>query len=351
MRIGPATPPLVGDTNIFDFPEMWINRNVEDILEYRWSLITGIKIANVKKPEDKLIEELRLLAMSSKPVDIELALKKPPRLFMTFSEQEPPQGPRSPLANMKVIGNPSIPRPVEKAHDDTDLPAFEAVVSLYESGLPVSYIQKIFSTGALGIKKQRRLVPTRWSITAVDSMLCKKLIREIKEYNPLNDILVFRYRVHENLFIAILYPAKWSYEWMEAWWPGSTWNPGVGKVVVEGDYEDYHGRTSYPSIGGCYYASMLATLEYLKRIKRQATAILLREIYPGFRIPVGVWFVRESVRAMFNSPPLLKTDSLGEVLEFLEKETKLGSNKWFSSSVLLRRIRFTRAIYDFLKKD
>ncbi|WP_256957825.1 hypothetical protein [Thermococcus litoralis] len=203
VRIGPATPPLMGDTSVFDFPEMWINRKVEDILEYRWSLITGIKIANVKKPEDRLIEELRLLAMSSKPVDIELALKKPPRPFMTFSEQEPPQGPRSPLANMKVIGNPSIPRPVEKVYDDTDLPAFEAVVSLYESGLPVSYIQKIFSTGAFGIKKQRRLVPTRWSITAVDSMLCKKLIKEIKEYNPLNEILVFRYRVHENLFIAI----------------------------------------------------------------------------------------------------------------------------------------------------
>lgn len=351
VRIGPATPPLMGDTSVFDFPEMWINRKIEDILEYRWSLITGIKIANVKKPEDRLIEELRLLAMSSKPVDIELALKKPPRPFMTFSEQEPPQGPRSPLANMKVIGNPSIPRPVEKVYDDTDLPAFDAVVSLYESGLPVSYIQKIFSTGAFGIKKQRRLVPTRWSITAVDSVLCKKLIKEIKEYNPLNEILVFRYRVHENLFIAILYPAKWSYEWMEAWWPGSTWNPGLDNVVIEGDYEDYHGRTSYPSIGGCYYASMLATLEYLKRIKRQATAILLREIYPGFKIPVGVWFVRESVRAMLNSPPVLKTDSLDEVLEFLERDTKLGSSKWFSSSVLLRRIRFTRPIDEFLKKD
>ncbi len=96
---------------------------------------------------------------------------------------------------------------------------------------------------------------------------------------------------------------------------------------------------------------MLATLEYLKRIKRQATAILLREIYPGFKIPVGVWFVRESVRAMFNSPPVLRTDSLDEVLEFLEKETKLGSNRWFSSSVLLRRIRFTRPIDEFLKKD
>ncbi|RLF83620.1 hypothetical protein DRN48_07595 [Thermococci archaeon] len=351
VRIGPATPPLIGDTKIFDFPELWITQKIEDILEYRWSLITGIKIANVKKPEDKLIDELRLLAMSSKPVDVEIILKKPPRPFMTFNEHEPPQGPRSPLTNMKILGNPSIPRPVEKAHDDIDLPAFEAVMHLYESGVPVSHIQKVFSTGAFGVKGRRRLVPTRWSITAVDSMLCRNLIKEIKDYEPLNEILVFRYRLHDNLFIAILYPAKWSYEWMEAWWPGSTWNPSADNVVIEGDHEGYHGRTTYPGIGGCYYASMLATLEYLKSIKRQATAILLREIYPGFKIPVGVWFVRESVRTMFNSPPVLKTDNLDEVMELLDRETKLGSGKWLSSSALLKRIKFTKTIDEFLKND
>lgn len=324
---------------------------VEDILEYRWSLITGFKVLDARKPEDRLLEEARLLVLSSKPVDVQVILEKPPKPIITFNEHEPPQGPRSPLEKLRVLGSPNIPRPLEKAHYDTDLLAGEAIVYLYESNIPVSHIQKAFSLGSFGVGGQRRLVPTRWSITAVDSTLCKHIVKEIKEYNPVNDILVFEKRIHDNLFVAILYPAKWSYEWMEAWWPGSTWNPVGSSVVVEGDYEDYFGRTTYPSIGGCYYASMLATLEYLRSLRRQATAILLREIYPGFNIPIGVWFVRESCREMFREGPVLRAQSLKEVCEYLDKHTRLGCNTWFKSSKLLRRIASTRRIEEFAKRE
>ena len=350
VRAGPSTPPLTGDTSVFDYPELWSAKRVEEILEYRWTLITGFKVFDVRRPsDDRILEETRLVVLSSKPVDVQVVLQKPPRPLITFSEHEPPQGPRSPLESLRVLGNPSIPRPLEKAYYDTDLPAADAVIYLYNSGVAVSHIQKAFSLGSFGLKGQRRLVPTRWSITAVDSIICRWLVKEVKSYEEINEIHVYEYRVHDNLFIGILYPAKWSYEWMEAWWPGSTWNPLGLNVVVEGDYEDYFGRTTYPSIGGCYYASMLATLEHLKAMKRQATAILLREIYPGFNIPIGVWFVRESCRSMFKKGPVLKTDSLREVCEYLDKSTKLGCQKWFSSSRLIKRLATTRRIEDYFR--
>jgi len=350
VRAGPSTPPLIGDTTIFDYPELWRERRIEEILEYRWSLVTGFKVFDVRKPDNRILEEARLLVLSSKPVDVQVVLEKPPRPIITFNEHEPPQGPRSPLESLKILGNPSIPHPLEKTYYDFDLSASEAVLYLYESNIPVSHIQKAFSLGSFGLKNQRRLVPTRWSITAVDSIISKSLIKEVKEYEVVGEIQVYEYRVHDNLFIAILYPEKWSYEWMEAWWPGSTWNPIGLQVVVEGDYEDYHGRTTYPSIGGCYYASMLATLEHLKKLRKQATAILLREIYPGFNLPIGVWFVRESCREMYRKGPVLKTFSLREVCEYLDKSTKLGCTKWFSSSRLLRRITSTRKISEFFKR-
>ncbi|MEM1618603.1 MAG: Nre family DNA repair protein [Desulfurococcaceae archaeon] len=350
VRAGPATPPLTGDTSVFDYPEMWRSLRIEDILEYRWTLITGYKLYDVRKPYDSVLEEVRLLVLSSTPVDVRVVLEKKPRPMITFGEHEPPQGPRAPLQSIRVLGNPRIPKPLEKAYYDTDLKASEAVVYLYESGVPVSHIQKVFSVGALGVKEQRRLVPTRWSITAVDSILCRALIKSIKEYAPVNEIMVYDYRVHENLFVGIIYPAKWSYEWMEAWWPGSTWNPAGLNVVVEGDYEDYFGRTTYPGIGGCYYASMLATLEHLMSIKKQATAVLLREIYPGFNVPIGVWFVRESCRAMFSRGPVLRTNDFKEVCEYLNKVTKLGCRKWLESSRLLKRLVNVRKISEFAKK-
>jgi hypothetical protein len=351
VRAGPSAPPVLGDTSLFDYPEKWSSLRIEDILEYRWTLITGYKLFDVRKPDDKVLEEGRLLVLSSKPVDVKVILEKPPIPIITFNEHEPPQGPRSPLENIRVLGNPVIPRPLDKAYTDTDLNAREAVTYLYESNIPVSHIQKAFSIGSFGLKNQRRLVPTRWSITAVDSLLCKHLLKNVKQYESINEIHVYEHRVHDNLFIAILYPSKWSYEWMEAWWPGSTWNPIGSNVVIEGDYEDYFGRTTYPGIGGCYYASMLATLEHLNRTRRQATAILLREIYPGFNIPIGVWFVRESCRQMFQKGHVLRTNSLREVCEYLDKSTTLGCMKWFKSSKLLKRITHTRRIEEFIKKS
>ncbi|MEM4528185.1 MAG: Nre family DNA repair protein [Desulfurococcaceae archaeon] len=349
VRAGPSTPPLIGDTAIFDYPENWLGKRIEEILEYRWLLVTGFRVVDVRKPSDKVLDESRLIALSSRPVDVVIVLNKPPKPTISLNDHEPPQGPRSMLENLRILSNPVIPRPVDRVYNDVDLPASDAVVYLYEHGISVSHIQKILSMGGLGVKGQRRLVPTRWSITAVDSVLCKHLAKEIKRYSVINEIMVFEKKIHDNLFIAILYPAKWSYEWLEAWWPGSIWNPGQGDVVVEGDYEDYFGRTTYPGIGGCYYASMLATLEYLRGAKRQASAILMREIYPGFNIPIGVWFVRESCRAMFKSGPVLRTNDLREVYEFLDKETRLGAGKWFSSSRLIQRIAWTRRIGEYFK--
>lgn len=349
VKTGISTPPLTGDTSIFDYPEKWINLRIEDIVEYRWNLVTGYKIRDVNRPEDPLLDEIRYVVLSSKPVEVSITLSKTPRSILTFSEYEPPRGPRAPLLKLRILGNPTIPRPLEKVYYDIDLPASEAVIYLYESGIPISHIQKVFSLGSLGLRDQRRLVPTRWSITAVDNIICRSIIKEIKKYPEISEIEIYEYRIHNNLFTGILIPAKWSYEWIEAWWPGSTWNPTGREVVVEGDYEDYVGRKTYPSIGGCYYASMLATLEYLKKTRRQATAILLREIYSGFKLPIGVWFVRESCREMFKKPPVFKTSDMRELCIYLDEKTRLGCGKWFKSSTLLKRISSTRRILDFKK--
>jgi len=348
VNIGPSAPPERGDTRIYDYPENWIGLRIEDILEYRWSMVTGatrVKVIDVNNP---LVDKIRELTLSIKPVDVEIYLEKPPKSSIRFSEHEPPQGPRAPLRDLRVVGNPSIPRVVDSVYGDRDLKAIEAVLTLYRHGIPVSMIQKLLSIGALG--KYRRLVPTRWSITAVDSMVSDELLEKVKDYPFINRIEVYVRRYYDNLFIAILVPGKWSYEWMEAWWPGSTWNPGAEEIIVEGDHEGFRGRSSYPDIGGCYYATRLAVSEHLHSRGKQAVAIVLREIYPGFNLPLGVWFVRENIRAMFREKPLLVTDSFREVLELIDRETKLGSRKWVESSYLLKRILYTETIDKYLSK-
>ena len=351
VNVGPSLPPVVGDTSIYDLPEKWINLSLEKILDYRWSLVTGSQKISVGDVYSPFITRLHEVVLSVKPVEVEVYLEKPPKPVLSFSEYEPPQGPRAPLKNFRVIGNPRIPRVIDRAYTDTDLKASEAIIMLYERGVPVTHIQRILSIGAVGTKKLRRLVPTRWSITAVDDTVSKHLIEKIKDYPEINEIEVYVRRHYDNLFIAILVPGKWSFEWMEAWWPGSTWNPGESEIVVEGDYEGYHGRTTYASIGGCYYATRLAVAEHLYSRRRQAVAIVLREIYPGFNLPIGVWFVRENIRAMLRRKPVLVTNRLSDALRIIDRETRLGSKKWVKASRLLQRLLYIKKITDYLGLD
>ena len=348
VSLGPSLPPVTGDTSIYDLPEKWLSLSLERILDYRWSLITGSRRVNIYSVDDPFIERLHELVLSVKPVDVEVSLEKPPKPMLSFSEYEPPQGPRAPLKEFRVVGNPWIPRVIDKVYSDTDLKAAEAIVELYRSGVPVTHIQRIFSVGALGARKNRRIVPTRWSITAVDDTISKHLVEKIKDYDEISEIEVYVRRYYDNLFIAILVPGKWSFEWMEAWWPGSTWNPGSDEIIVEGDYEGYRGRTTYASIGGCYYATRLAVAEYLYKRKKQATAIVLREIYPGFNLPIGVWFVRENIRAMLRRGPVLKTSEIWEALKIIDRGTKLGLRKWLKASKLLQKILYVKRITEYL---
>jgi len=331
---GPMAPMETGETSIYDFPELWVSKPIDDIVSMRLGLFLGRKTVSVKNVDDRFVQDLQQLVLVLRPVDIEMKFAKKPTGF-SFSEYEPPMGPRAPIEKLKIVSMPSTARVVERVYSDVDASATDAVIELYRGGVPVSQIQKIFSVGALGNAKRRRLVPTRWAITAVDDIISKHLINErIRFFKHLSEIQVFVRMYAKNLFISILVPGEWSFEWMEAWFPNSTWNPGGVEVAIEGDYEFFKPREEYASIGGCYYASRLATAEYLNKISRQAISIVLREIYPGFDIPIGVWFVREQLRAMYSQQPY-RVSSLEEALKIVDKYSALGSKTWVKKSRLL----------------
>ena len=48
-------------------------------------------------------------------------------------------------------------------------------------GFDENYLSRILSAGTLGVKTQRKLVPTRWSITATDDTIGKELISQVKD--------------------------------------------------------------------------------------------------------------------------------------------------------------------------
>lgn len=334
---GPLVPPILGDTSLLDAPELWLGKSIEEIVDFRTQLVRGKFRVNVKKysKAGNLMDLTRDLALSNVSVDTEVAFKKKPGRRFFLDGEVQPMGPSAPLRNIE-IGETKVDHRIEKAYGDSDLKAADAVSELHQDGVAISRIQKAFSVGAFGLKKQRRLVPTRWSITAVDSIVSRRLVGEAVKGSPfINEYRVYELGYLDNRFVVLMTPSSWKYEWIEAWYPGSAWNPGSRSIAMCGDSEGYKGRTTYSTLGGCYYAVRLAAAEHLATEGRQAGVLALREIHPGFITPLGVWINRESVREALRSD-CKKFDELSDALAYVASRFEIRFEEWVKTSTLLK---------------
>ena len=332
INIYPSTPPFSGDTGYLEDESKWLSLDLNDFISGRLSLLRGgikVSVDDASNPDYRL-QEIQVSSLSSTPVDVEMTVERSFRDNVVLDENITPMGPSSPLKSIK-FGNYHIDNRIEKIYYDRDLKASEGVIGLYRKGMGINGISKALSAGSLGTGKKRRIVPTRWSITATDKSISDSLVDEIKDYREIDSFEVYVRKTEGNLFIAVLAPGQWMFEWGEAWFPGSTWNSFGDSVEIELDYEGYHGRKTYPAIGGCYYSLRLAVAEKYKEMKRTGSAMLWREIYPGFNLPVGVWYVRENVRELFRSKPE-KFDTVNDAIKYVSKFTAVDIKAWKAKS-------------------
>jgi len=168
----------------------------------------------------------------------------------------------------------------------------------------------------------------------------------IKDFPLVNHYEVYESNYLGNRFEVLLVPDAWAYEAYEAWFPGTVWNPDTKHVAIVTDWEGYNGRSKYASMGGCYYAGRLAVLEHLMRVRRQARVFIIREAYPDYILPVGVWQVRENVRNAMQQPPLVY-DTMDEALGRIKGRLSIGLDHWLESGFLLRQTMSQRKITEY----
>jgi hypothetical protein len=101
-------------------------------------------------------------------------------------------------------------------------------------------------------------------------------------------------------------------------------------------------------VGGCYYSTRLAVAEALERMGKQASALVLREIRPGYILPVGVWNVRESVRAALKTQPTI-FDDFQHALEFACREFRIQPGVWVRNSHLIREEMFQTRLNQYFR--
>ena len=336
VLVGPMLPPVHGDTMILDAPEKWTGKSLEDIVNYRLSLVRGIKPVKIDDVGQKYIENLQEMSMSEKSTDAEMELVKNASPTVSIDGDSPIFGPIGEIKSAK-FSNSSSDKNIQRTFYDRDLLANDAIVELYNRGIEISRIQKCFSIGMFG--KNRKLVPTRWSITATDDIVSKSLVEKILEYSVLDTPLVFSYDHLGNFFAVVMFPGRWMFEMQEAWYDEQ------GNVGFGSDFEDVKGLTHYPETAGAHFASRLAVAEYLDENKIQAAVMVLREIRPEYAVPVGVWQVREGVRMALKQKPSV-VSNFQEGLDFACKKLSIAKKEWLAHSKLYL-VKKQKSISDF----
>ncbi len=335
VNIGPMVPPELGDTTIMGSPEMWVGKSIEDIVKFRANLVRGMYRTKVSNADNGKVEEMVAeLALADRCSTVQEILKHKPVLKMSFDENSQPYGPSATMESMSIENSRANPQ-VESAYFDTAMTAKNAIVELYQKGVFVSKIQKSLSAGVLGVGKNRKFVPTRWSITAVDDTLGKHRLGTVKSYEPIDSIRVYGTVALDNRWLVIMIPGSWEYELVEAWYPNTTWNESKKSIDIFSSYEGFSGRKTYAEIGGCYYAARLASAELLDKVKRQAKVVILREAHSGYIMPVGVWNVREHVRQALKGEPAI-LEGMDQLFDLVKSVMDIEIPTWIQNSTLLK---------------
>ncbi len=331
--------------NNHDNVPVWSKENykIGRIIDLRTQLINSNFSMNVKNFKNRFFDISQEISMANKPTDVEVNLKDKPQFTINLNQDVTPHGANIELKKVRITENPHIPTKIQKVVDDTDFKANDALIKLYSKDFDEHYLTRLLSVGNLGVKKQRKLVPTRWSITAVDDNVGKHIIKEIKDYNNKLGYCVFFGSHLGNYYLIMTFPDVWSYELFET---------HVRSTSFSTDVEGYTGRKTYAQeTAGGYYSVRLAILEKLKEMKRQAKIITLRFITDEYWAPLGVWVTREAARDAMKSKPVEFSDKelmLKYVKALIRKKLGYNVDNLLNYSKLLKEVKTQKKVWEFI---
>ncbi len=362
INVGFLSPQFSGEIEHYDSPKLWSSGKfaVKTIAELRSNLVNSRTSGNVLQPRrspagisignSRFLEIVQEVGLASKAVELEVNLREIPKLQFQSEREIIPFGPQGELIKAKITANPKVDSRVERVFSDTDLKAASAVLFLYQKGFEENFLTKLISVGGMGLKHNRKLVPTRWSITAVDDTLGQELIKEVKDFS-IGDYQLYFGGEWGNYYLILFFPEIWSYELFEMYldYKVNPWSK-EGHFYSTDD-EGYSGRKEYAKeCAGGYYASRLPILEKMKENKRQQSALVLRFITPDYTVPLGVWVCREATRKSLAEKPIGFASEelmLRYASELIKKKFGFDLSLLLGKSKLLKKKKEQRKLGEF----
>jgi hypothetical protein len=342
---GPLVPPVrIDEAPLMERPDLWLDHTIDEILSLRFSLVRTKKHLPVDAAVDppRVLAETQTLALSESALYSEATLLKRPSFTSVFSDRTLPIGPSAPLDTFHLEDQPKVPKIVDKVTSDTDYKAVSGVMDLFYGGVRQEQITRLLSVGILGQRKKRKLVPTKWSITAIDDIVGRRLHKRVLRYPSINDFQVSIDQALGNTVAILFYPSGWQFEALECWLGGL--NP-----TIINDYEYGKGRKDYAKdVVGAYYATRLPVLEYLSGIRKQSGAIVFLETDPQVWIPLGVWRFREIAKRALDRG-VKKFQSMEEAIAEIGNYLRNPVQRWLQKSQLFQDYKNQLKLTDFIQ--
>ncbi len=343
--VGEKGYPYLATHNISNEDKNSSYRNTSDIVKKDYKEIIPIKAKNIlgstdhsyaKKVDNKILEEIRDVYKSKKDIQVNTQFEKE----LTFNKVLVNKvsgvvGSKNPLESLEALENTPTEKIVEK-FTNGEIKSREAIITLYERGINEHQIINLLALGSFGVELNKKLVPTRWAITAYDQTIEKYLHKKIIQFRPLDYYELYTYEDKGNSFVIILIPDTFSGEVIEQF-----------DNTVEKDYvgNDNKLNKEEPETAGGFFATKIGIFEQLTSRKRQASFISIR-IIKNYDIPLGVVFVRESIREAMKKGKF-RTTKLEELRTYI-MENFSEHYRYFEDSKVFSEKRKQKKLGDFL---
>lgn len=331
-----------------------VKKSYNEILPLKAKSILGSTQKNyIKKPKARIVEELRDIYKSKTAIEMQSSFDKEITFNKILSSKVAGvMGSQNELTKLEAQENTRTSNKIEK-FTANDIKAREAIISLYEKGVSEHQIINLLALGSFGIEINRKLVPTKWAISAYDQTIDNYLHKKIQKYSLINQYEIYQDRDKGNDFIIILLPDTFSAEIVETWdISGFDQSEATGKwktdkkMIIEQDYVGNNNKLGYtePNCSGGYWATKSPINRFLDQRKKQASYISIRFI-DNYEIPLGVVFVRECARKALKNC-IFKSSSQKEVEDFL-KQYSPRHYYHFKTSKLLKEQQTQKKITSF----
>lgn len=343
--VGEKNYPFLKTHNVSNEGEESSFMNSGDLVKKEYSEVFKAKAKNIlgstesehiRKPHTRIKEEIRDIYKARKPIIFSSEFEKEIKFNkVQVNKTTGIVGAKNPLLNLEAVENTTTSKQIEKFTSE-DIKAKYAITTLYDKGINEHQITSLLALGSFGVEVNKRLVPTRWAITAYDKTIEKFLFNQIQSYSSISSFELYYREDKGNAFVILLLPSEdLQGEIVEAF-----------STNVLKDYFDTANKLdkAEPATAGGYFATKVAIFESLVHRKKKASIISLRTI-EDYEVPLGVVFVRETVREAMKGEKT-SFSSLEDLKEYLQNFFP-KHNKALDPSTVLKELKSQRKLHEF----